>query len=219
MKTTNPAHTFIRNTTRQCFQPVRQWAMTLCLLALVGTQNMPAQAAIQRSADFEPGQTIGIGLYGMSYDYGIGFFSAGFSVQSPSSLSLSNPLNDPLRPGLRLAGKFYQHDGLSADVLGGLLYDPGRSGERPLLVPDLGLGLAYDFRQYKLPFVLRMNLTLAITDGLSRYDNGDQALPNVTFFQRLSFGPQTSLELAWLPTKHLEVTLGGGTLLGMRLKF
>ena len=190
-----------------------------CAISILALSAGPAPAAIQRSADFIDGHSIGLGLYGMSYDYGIGFFSAGLAAQSPSSMNFSNPLNDPLRPSLRLLGRFYQLEGLSAAVLGGLLFDPGRAGERAYLTPDLGLGIAYDFRQFNVPFALRMNLTLAISDRNVNLYPQDTSIPAPNFFQRLTFGPQTSLELAWLPTDHLEVTVGGGTLLGMRMKF
>lgn len=195
----------------------------LCALALLPPAAAPASAAIQRSADFSQGQTVGLGLYGLSYDYGIGFFSAGLSAQSPASLSLGNPLNSPLKPGLRLAARFFELEGLSAAVIGGLLFDPGRSGERAYLTPDLGMGIAYDFRKFNFPFALRMNLTLALSDSRNSpivpVYGDDYVAPAGNFFQRLSFGPQTSFELAWLPTDQLEVTLGGGTLLGMRMKF
>lgn len=179
--------------------------------------STPAQAAIQRSADFNQGSAIGIGIYGLSYDYGIGWFSAGIAAQSPASLNAGNPMNVPLKPSVRLLARFYELEGLSAGVLGGVVYDPGQPGSRAYLTPDLGLGVAYDFRQFNLPLALRLNLTLAVGDARSEYSSPDA--PSANFFQRLMFGPQTSLELAWMPSDHLEVTLGGGTLLGMRLKF
>lgn len=180
-----------------------------------------ARAAIQRSADFSQGSSLGLGLYGLSYDYGLSAFSAGLAIQSPASGSLGNPLADALRLNLRLAGRFYQQDGLSMAVIGGVLYDPGRSGDRSYLIPDLGLGLAYDFRNFQIPFALRLNLTLAANDTRNRSFPTDPsgAIDAPNFLQSLSFGPQTSIELAWLPTDNLEVTLGGGTLLGMRFKF
>ncbi|MEZ0368602.1 MAG: hypothetical protein ACAI44_05865 [Candidatus Sericytochromatia bacterium] len=211
----------MKNINQQISQRTKTLLLALSVLTGLGAGLCaPSHAAIQRSADFTEGQTIGLGLYGLSYDYGIGFFSAGLAIQSASSSNLSNPFNNPLKPGLRLVGRIYQQEGLSASVLGGLLFDPGFSGDRPLLTPDLGLGIAYDFRQvFQMPFALRMNLTLGFSDGRNRYTPIDESTPTPNFFQRLSFGPQTSLELAWIPTDHLEVTLGGGTLLGMRLKF
>ncbi len=190
------------------------------LLASTLFTGSQAQAAIQRSADFEEGSTIGIGIYGMSYDYGIGFFSAGLSAQSSASLNFGNPMSQPLKPSLRLLARFYQLEGLSAGVLAGATYDPGFPGSRAYLTPDLGLSVGYDFRVHNAPFALRLNLTLAVGDGRGAYPINDyDALPSGNFFQRLSFGPLTSLELAWMPSEHFEVTLGGGTLMGMRLKF
>lgn len=193
----------------------------LSLLAF-GLLCQPALAATQRSADFEAGNTVSLGLYGLSYDYGIGWFSAGISAQSPPSATLSNPLSEPIQLSTRLLGRFYQKDGLSAGVLASLHFDPGQPGSRAYLIPDLGLSVAYDFRQYEIPLALRLNLSLAISDRNSYYPgmgDSDQSNPTGNFFQKLSFGPGTSLELAWMPSDNFEITVGGGTLMGMRLKF
>lgn len=192
-------------------------ALSLVISAL---SLQPAQAAIQRSADFSEGHSVGIGLYGLSYDYGIGFFSAGLVASSAASFSLGNPFGQPIKPGLRLLGRFYQQDGLSAGVLGGLTFDPGNVGDRAYLTPDLGLGVAYDFKQFNVPVALRLNISVALGQSRSySYYPGEDPQPQGNLFQRLMFGPNTSLELAWMPTDKLEVTLGGGTILGMRMKF
>ncbi|MGV3523275.1 MAG: hypothetical protein ACO1RX_03575 [Candidatus Sericytochromatia bacterium] len=191
--------------------------ITACSLLCL---TLPAQAAIQRSADFSAGQTLGLGLYGASYDYGIGGFSAGLAISGNVSSSLLPDTYNPLKSSLRLMGRFYQQDGLSAAVLGGVQFDPGIPGNRAYLTPDLGVGVAYDFRQFEAPFVVRLNVSLALREDRFYASPGPEAVTQSgNFFQRLGFGPQTSLELAWLPSDNLEVTLGGGTLLGMRLIF
>lgn len=195
----------------------------LCLSVSIGLLlvHPAAQAAIQRSADFSEGSTLGIGLYGLSYDYGIGGFSAGLNVSSSASYGANSysPFNSPLRPSLRLMGRVYQQEGLSAGIFGGLFFDPGNVGERAYLVPDLGLGIAYDFKQFNVPLALRLNMSVALGDPRRSYSNPEDSPVSANFFQRLMMGPNTSLELAWLPTETLEVTLGGGTLVGMRMKF
>ena len=125
----------------------------------------------------------------------------------------------------RMMARVYQEDGLSAGIIAGLQLDPGTPGDRAYLTPDLGVAIAYDFSQFNWPFAIRMNLTLAISDrnvGYVSYPssgNSDYSEPTPNLLQRLSFGPQTSFELAWLASENLEITTGGGTLLGMRLKF
>lgn len=192
--------------------------LTVCSLLCL---TLPAQAAIQRSADFSEGQSLGLGLYGASYDYGIGGFSAGVAISGNVTTSLLPDTYNSLKSSLRLLGRFYQADGLSAAVLGGLQFDPGMPGSRAYLTPDLGVAIGYDFRQFEAPFAVRLNVSLALREDrfyASPTPEGSSAA-NGNFFQRLGFGPNTSLELAWLPSDNLEVTLGGGTLLGMRLKF
>ena len=204
---------------------MKTWIQTLRKLSLSATMTFmilhpAAKASIQRSADFSEGSSLGVGLYGMSYDYGIGGFSAGLNVSSSASYGANSysPFNSPLRPSLRLIGRVYQQEGLSAGVFGGLFFDPGNVGERAYLTPDLGLGVAYDFKQFNVPLALRLNMSVALGDGRRGYSPDDSQV-SANFFQRLIMGPNTSLELAWMPTETLEVTLGGGTLLGMRMKF
>ncbi len=177
----------------------------------------PAHAAIQRSADFSEGHALGIGLYGIAYDYSMWGVSAGaYAVTKQYSSSLTPIFEQSPELGLRLLARSYDKDGLSVGWVGGLHVSSRTdysdviqdSRQRNILTPDLGLSVAYGFNLWEMPLALRMNLTL----GFSLLERGD-------FFQRLKFGPQTGLELAWQPRQDLEVTVGGGTLLGMRLKF
>ncbi|MBF2055534.1 MAG: hypothetical protein IGS03_18950 [Candidatus Sericytochromatia bacterium] len=182
----------------------------------------PAQASIQRSGDFENGHTLGVGLYGVAYDYGWEFLSIGLSASSSPAATLGNPLSDPLRLSTRVLGRFYQQEGLSAAVLAGLQLDPGQPGNRAYLTPDVGLAVGYDFREFDVPFAVRFNLSLAVSQQVNGfYPSGPEGEPPPVgnFLQRVTFGPSTSLEVAWMPSEKLEFTLGGGTLLGMRLKF
>ena len=118
---------------------------------------------------------------------------------------------------MRALGRFYQENGLSAALLGAVTFNPGQPGSRATLRPDLGLSVGYDFREFDFPFALRLNLTLAVNDARVGSIEDPQPVPN--FFQRLGFGPSTSFEVAWMPTENFELTTGGGTILGMRLKF
>lgn len=198
---------------------------SLALISQTSLFSQPAQAAVQRSADFEEGHGLGVGLYGLSYDYGVSWFSIGLQAGSRSAAqSLYPNAYTTLNLSTRMLARVYQQDGLSAGVIAGLQLDPGTPGERAYLTPDLGVAIAYDFSQFEWPFVIRMNLTLALSErSLNPYPsypgNDDYSQPSPNLLQRLVFGPQTSLELAWLASKNLEITAGGGTLLGMRLKF
>lgn len=199
---------------------------SLALVSQAPFFSPPAQAAVQRSSDFEAGHTLGAGLYGLSYDYGISWFSIGVGVGSrTAALSFIPSAYTAMNLNTRLLARVYQHEGLSAGVIAGLQLDPGLPGDRAYLTPDLGVSIAYDFSQFEFPFVVRMNLTMAISDrnfNYPTYPDDDSRLvsqPSANLLQRLVFGPQTSLEVAWLASKNMEITAGGGTLLGMRLKF
>lgn len=196
--------------------------LSVLTLAISIGISQPAQASIQRSGDFENGHTLGVGLYGVAYDYGWEFLSVGLSASSSPAATLGNPLSDPLQLSARVLGRFYQQEGLSAAVLAGLQLDPGQPGNRAYLTPDVGLAVGYDFREFDVPFAVRFNLSLAVSQQVNSFYPsypGEEAPPVGNFLQRVTFGPSTSLEVAWMPSDKLEFTLGGGTLLGMRLKF
>jgi hypothetical protein len=190
-------------------------------LALV--VSAPAFASTQRSADFTEGSAVGIGLFGLSYDYGLGPVSLGANIGT--DLASFNYYGQPaLKYNARLLWRVMEMDGLSGGVLAGLQYDPGRPGGRAYLNPDLGFSVAYDFRRFDAPFALRLNVTLGVGSGATNYypstpDGSAPDTPTANFFQRLTVGPNTSLELAYMPSDNMEITLGGGTWLGMRLKF
>jgi hypothetical protein len=194
-------------------------SLSLCMAALLA---QPTQAAIQRSSDFSQGHAIGVGLFGLAYDYGVGPFSIGAAFSSDAVYSFS--ASSRLRPSVRALWRFMEQDGLSAGILAGVQYDPGSPGGRAYLTPDLGVGMAYNFKIFDLPTALRLNLTLALSNNSTNYyfgsyptdSNTDTPTPN--FFQRITIGPMSSLELAFMPSENFEITLGGGTWLGMRLK-
>lgn len=192
-------------------------ALSLAFLFIgLFSDDQPVQAAIQRSADFPQGHAIGVGMFGLAYDYGIGALSIGSSFSGDATYSLSYSAR--IRPALRALWRFMEMEGLSAGVLAGIQFDPGTVGGRAYLTPDLGVGLAYNFHILEIPMAFRLNLTLALGPGsrASYPDTTDQPTPNL--FQRLTIGPLSSMELALMPTQNLEITLGGGTWLGMRIK-
>lgn len=197
-----------------------------CLLATgVCALSAPgALAATLPTADFRPGHTMGVGLAGLSYDYGFSGVSLGASVASANYNNLSNP---QIRLGTRAMVRFLQQQDLSAAVVGGVVFDPGYVGGRSYLVPDLGIGVGYRFTLWNLPLALRFNVTLTAEQGQNNPYYGPQPMPTDpnmvpprgNFLQRLAIGPNTMVGLAYMPSENLEVTVGAGTLIGVRFTY
>lgn len=200
----------------------RTWSLSFALLASLVMAN-EAQASIQRSADFAQGNTIGLGLFGLSYDYGLGPISLGLMATTPLPTipGLSNNSYQPyLKLSTRAVWRMFESDNLSAGLLVGLEYDPGNPGSRSWLTPDVGFAVAYGFKIFEVPIALRLNVTVAASRNTQYYSDLDTtSLPSRNFLQQLTVGPNTSLELAFKPNENLELTLGGGTVVGMRLHF
>lgn len=184
---------------------------------------LAAQAETIANADFRPGQTIGVGIAGLSYDYAFPRVSLGGSLSTSNWLS---PGNGRMQLGARGLVRFLDQQNLSAAVVGGVLFDPGTPGDRSYLVPDLGLGVGYRFTLGGLPLALRFNVTLTVDQGQNAPPYATSISPDVTVtqprgtvLQRLTTGPNTMLALAYQPTDNLEITLGGGTLVGVRFTY
>ena len=179
-----------------------------------------ARAATQLSADLEAGHRLGLGLMGAAYDLGLGPMGLGFAINTrePQSLLTGNfrTENMQLRYSLRGMWRIAEIESLSMGVLAGIHLDPGRAGERPGLTPEVGMGVAWDLRTFDLPFAVRLNLSVGINPY--RPQPWQQNDPPPTLLQRLGLGPASALEAAWFVNEHTEVTLGGGTLIGLRLK-
>lgn len=179
-----------------------------------------ALAATQLSADVEPGHRLGLGLMGAAYDIGLGPVGLGFALNTrePQSLLAGNFRTEhmQLRYSLRGIWRIAEIDSLAMGVLAGIHLDPGQAGERPGITPELGMGVAWDLRSFDLPFALRLNLSVGIHPY--RPSSWQQNDTPPTLLQRLGLGPATSLEAAWFVNDNTEVTLGGGTLVGLRLK-
>lgn len=176
-----------------------------CLLLL----SAPAQAATIPAANFAAGNTLGLGYSGLSYDHGFGRFSLGASVGDGSLLGYQSHM----RVSARALGRFFDESGLAASWIGGLMYDPGVPGDRAYLVPDLGLGVAYTFAG-RWPITIWANLTLTVSQTVVDPTN---PVPVGNLLQRLTFGPESTVGVGFQLTPKLQFTLGGGTLVGLRL--
>lgn len=196
--------------------------LLLAALAL-GLFAEAATASSLQSADFRPGHTMAIGLAGLSYDYAFHNISLGLGVLSGTE---SKPM-----PTVRGLMRFFEAEGTSAAVLAGVTARPASYGNTQSIAPDLGLSLAHRFAfgngnvavagqpLSAFRFTLRVNMTLTAAPRNAFYIVPGDPAPLGNLFQRLNLGPQTSIALAVDQSEHLELTLGGGTLVGMRVIF
>jgi hypothetical protein len=193
------------------------------------------QAATQRSADFTPGNTVGIGLFGLSYDYGLGPVSLGFDSNARLNSALSmyggggGFGGNTLKFSTRGLWKVMETEKITGAFIVAAHYDPGDIGRNnAAFVPEVGFSMAY--RILDTPFLIRLNTTVGYNSTLKGtvypdYSAGPSDMPteptevDANFLQKFGVGPGTSFELAYQPDENSEITLGGGSLVGMRLKF
>ncbi len=216
---------------------LKQYTLALTAFFVLGMGNQ-AQAATQRSADFSQGNTVGIGLFGLSYDYGIGPVSVGFDSNSKYTSSLgiytgSGFGGNNLKFSSRALWKVMETEKIIGAAIVAAHYDPGDiGGNNQAFVPEVGFSIAY--RILDSPFLIRLNTTVGYNHNLRGYAGGPYGMPapvapgeepaepqmvDATFLQKFGVGPGTSFELAYQPDENSEITLGGGSLIGMRLKF
>lgn len=214
---------------------VKRYTQKYMLSLVLGLGLLAPQqvlAATQRSADFSDGNTVGVGLFGLAYDYGLGPVSLGFDSNariSPSFMSYSaSSMN--LKFSGRGLWRVMETDTLTGAFLVAAHYDPGSIGENNAsFIPEAGFSIAY--RILDSPFLIRLNTTVGYNPNLKGYVWSDTYLPGdsssdnspreveANFLQKFGVGPGTSFELAYQPDENSEITLGGGSLIGMRLKF
>lgn len=177
----------------------------------------PAAATTVAAADFKPGSTLSVGLPGVAYDYAFGNVSLG-AVLGDTTLGLTN---SRIKLGARGVYRLFSLEGLSTGLVAGLMFDPGNPGERAYMVPDAGLSIAYTLPG-SVPMTLRLNMTVTVNQyDRVNYENypAEAIPPRGNVLQRLTFGPNSTLGLGLQVSKHLEFSLGGGTLVGMRLTY
>lgn len=202
--------------------------LSLAVLALASVP-LPTQAATAPVADFTSGQTLGVGLPGVSWDYGFKQGFAGATIGYPTTGV--TPVQR-IKAGLRGGWRIVQDGDLSLASLAGLEFDPGPIGGRAYMVPDVGLGAAYHFQLWSTKLVIRFNVTLTVDQGQnlnyampmpqpSGYygDSYTPTTPTGNLFQRLTFGPNTMVGLGFTPAENYELTLGGGTIIGLRVRY
>lgn len=190
--------------------------------AVTGALAAPAAAVTAPIADLPAGQNLGVGLAGISWDYAQERWSLGAELRNTS------PFPGPgsrFLTGVRGVAKLVELADLRIAALGGVQLDPGVVGGRSYLLPDLGIGLAYHFRPWGAPFTLRLNVTLTVDQGqggtVPVYYGGSEypVAPTGTWLQRLTLGPNTTVSLGFAPHDRYEVVFGGGTLIGLRVRY
>lgn len=189
----------------------------------------PAAAATAPVADFRPGQTLGIGLAGVSWDYGLGRGSLGAQIGNPAGLAGGG--NNRIKAGARGMWRFLEAQDINVASLVGLEFDPGAPGGRSYLVPDVGLAVAYRFKWGDLPLAARFNVSLTVDQGQQRFNGpipsmpyapdggGVDVAPVGNVFQRMILGPNTMIGVGLTAMDRYELTLGGGTLVGLRIAY
>lgn len=197
--------------------------MAAGLVALAPAFTPAAGASTLPSADFVPGHTLAVGLSGLSYDYGFPGVSLGVGIQAGNDFK-------PM-PAVRSLVRFFQAEGTSAAVIGGVTVLPTAYGTRQSIAPDLGLSLAHRFsfgegevtvggqKVNRLSFIVRVNMTLTAAPRNAFYLDPENPVVQGNLFQRLNMGPQSTVAVAFEQSDHLEFTLGGGTIVGMRVKY
>lgn len=216
---------------------MNKYLIAFALMTGMMTMNQQAQAATQRSADFSQGNTVGIGLFGLSYDYGLGPVSVGFDSNSKLTSGLGiyggGLSGNILKFSTRALWRVMETEKFTGAFVVAAHYDPGDIGQNnPVFFPEAGFSIAY--RILDSAFLIRLNTTVGYNSTLKgtiyppiSYSPGD--LDNTSneepreveasFLQKFGVGPGTSFELAYQPDENSEITIGGGSLIGMRLKF
>lgn len=183
-----------------------------------------AHAVTAPIADVSTGQMLGVGLAGLSWDYGWQNHALGLEIRSTSPFP-TGP-QDRFLLGSRGVWKIGGTSDFSVAAVGGIQLDPGVPGNRAYLVPDAGLGVSYRVKVGDMSVALRFNVTLTLDQGQSNgvmpypvYPDGYSTPVSGNLLQRLTLGPNTTLAVALRPEDRYEITVGGGTLLGLRLRY
>jgi hypothetical protein len=195
----------------------------LVALALTALVAQPAAAMTSPVADIQPGQTLAVGLSGVSWDHAWAGTSLGLELRNTAPMPGGG---SRFLGGARGTVRLVEIDRLKVAALGGVQLDPGYTGGRAFIVPDVGLGVAYGFNLWQWSFALRFNVTLTVDQGQGGgvvMPMGDPSMPYQVpvgnIFQRLTLGPNTTLGLAFAPSDRYELTVGGGTLVGLRVRY
>jgi hypothetical protein len=186
----------------------------------------PALAVTEPIADVQPGQMLGVGLSGLSWDYGWQTHALGLEIRNTSYFPAMP--QDRFLLGSRGVWKLGGTSDFAVSAVGGIQLDPGVPGNRAYLIPDAGLGVSYRLKMGDITLALRFNVTLTLDQGQNQqnypypiYGSPDGYGVPVTgnLLQRLTTGPNTMLSIALRPDDRYEITAFGRTLLGLRFRY
>lgn len=202
----NTAHATLTRLTLACFACVAAGAATTTLA-------LPAEASVQARAGLPQGLNLGLGMTGAGLNVTAGPVTLGGSVTSASVYYGS--VGTTLTPAAHLVYTVRDHSGIAFGLFGAYTgvqtYGapaPDGSAGVPVVIPVGEAGLALSYR-YDFPFFFGRSLPIIFS-------------PNVTFMAddkgMVKFGPHTGLELSAQFTPEAELTLGGGTIIGVRFR-
>lgn len=189
---------------------MKAFRVLLLSSVLVFSQAALAGAATGARSGLPEGLNMGLGASGLSLDWAGGPLAFGGAITG--DMFSANALS----PTLRLVWTARNRDNLSVGFLAGAhyglstpIYNPIDQTTSPFgreLVGDVGLTASYRF---DLPLLFERVLPLTLTPTLTfKIDRNGS----------LAFGPQTNIELAARFSKDVELTLGGGTIVGLRFQ-
>ncbi|HEY9899802.1 MAG TPA: hypothetical protein V6D00_11520 [Pantanalinema sp.] len=186
--------------------------LTLAFLA-TGVLALPAQASVQARAGLEQGLNLGLGMTGAGLNVSAGPVTLGGSVTSASVYYGS--VGTALTPSAHLVYTVRDTGAIAFGLVGAYTavqtYGPPKldgTASEPLVIPVGEAGLALSYR-YDFPHFFGRALPITFS-------------PTVTFMAddkgMVKFGPHTSLEVSARFTPEAELTLGGGTIIGVRFR-
>lgn len=186
---------------------MRPLLLTLLTSLLGLSVSPPAFASLEGRSGLPSGIHVGMGLAGISLDAVAGPIAFGGAVAG------INGMGSMLIPSVRAIWTVRDGQGLSAGVMATAMSaldtnTPPYGGTPPVRVLMGEVGLAVSYR-YDVPDIFGRTLPLTLSPILTFMID-----PN----GNVKFGPQTSLEFAARFTPEAELTIGGGTIVGMRFK-
>ncbi|MNL24968.1 hypothetical protein D3C87_1464240 [compost metagenome] len=167
---------------------------------------------MQARAGLEQGIHLGLGMTGAGLNLSAGPLTIGGSVTSASVYYGS--VGTALTPAAHLVYTVRDTGAIAFGLMGAYTvvqtYGPGQPDRAPdpVVIPVGEAGLALSYR-YDFPHFFGRPLPITFSPTVT-FMAGDKGL--------VKFGPHTSLEVAARFTPEAELTLGGGTIIGVRFR-
>ncbi|MBO9542210.1 hypothetical protein J7643_16600 [bacterium] len=189
-----------------------RFALAMLAAGAASTFAMPAEASVQARAGLDQGLNLGLGMTGASLNLTAGPITVGGAVTSASVYYGS--VGTSLTPAAHLVYTVRDTGTIAFGLLGAYTgvqtyaSTPVGVAPEPVVIPVGEAGLALSYR-YDFPNFFGRSLPITFS-------------PTVTFMTddkgMVKFGPHTSLEVAARFTPEAELTVGGGTIVGVRFR-